>query len=159
MNVPADRPIDHWFARYSDDHRNATNQLLHVICVPAILWSVIALLWCLPAPGTWFRPGLWAALAMFGAWMFYYRASHPLGFGMLATFVLMSFLTRWLYDRLGPTTLLYLAVGVFVVSWIGQFAGHRIEGRKPSFLTDLTYLLIGPAWVLAKLYRRLGVAY
>ena len=155
----AERPIDRWFASYSGDHRNPTNQWIHVLCVPAILWSVIALLWCIPSPGTWFRAGFWAGIAMFAAWMFYYRASRRLGLGMLVTFVLLGWLTRWLHDGVGTMNLLWLAVAVFVVAWIGQFVGHRIEGRKPSFLTDLTYLLIGPAWVLAKLYRKLGWAY
>lgn len=153
------RPIDRWFASYSGDHRNSTNQLIHVYCVPAILWSVIALLWCIPSPGTLFRAGFWAGLAMFGAALFYYRASRKLGLGMIVSFVLMSLLTHWLYATVGASSLLWLAVGVFVVAWIGQFMGHKIEGRKPSFLTDLTYLLIGPAWVLAKLYRKLGWSY
>ncbi|MFD0738941.1 DUF962 domain-containing protein [Lysobacter koreensis] len=165
MNVATDRsqtstrPIDRWFASYSDDHRNPTNQLIHVFCVPAIAWSVIALLWCIPSPGTLFRPGTWAGVAMFAAALFYYRASRRLGLGMIAMLVLMALLTGALYDVLGAGTLLWLALGVFVVAWIGQFLGHKIEGRKPSFLTDLTYLLIGPAWVLAKLYRKLGWAY
>ena len=157
--TPRDRPIDRWFASYSADHRHATNRLIHVVCVPAILWSVIALLWCIPSPGTWFRAGLWAGLAMFAAWAFYYRASKRLGLGMLLVFVAMGWLTRWLHDGLGTADLLVLATGVFVVAWIGQFVGHEIEGRKPSFFTDLTYLLIGPAWVLVKLYRRLGWSY
>ena len=55
--------------------------------------------------------------------------------------------------------LLALAIGVFVVAWIAQFIGHKYEGRKPSFLTDLTYLLIGPAWVVAKGLRKLGIAW
>ncbi|MDT3463277.1 Mpo1-like protein [Stenotrophomonas pavanii] len=58
-----------------------------------------------------------------------------------------------------PQGLRWLAVGVFVVAWIAQFIGHKFEGRKPSFLTDLTYLLIGPAWVMAKLYRKLDWRY
>ena len=153
------RPIDRWFASYSDHHRNAVNQRIHVVAVPAILWSVVALLWCIPVYGSWFRPGLWAALAMFAAWMFYYRASRRLGYGMLAVFVALAWSTRWLHDRYGTPALLWAAVAVFVVAWIAQFVGHRIEGRKPSFFTDLTYLLIGPAWVLAKLYRRLGWNY
>src|SRR5690606_4257058 len=78
-----DRRIDQWFAHYSEDHRNQTNQRIHVVAVPLILWSVVALLWCIPVPGTLFRPGLWAALAMFFAWAFYYRASRRLGLGML----------------------------------------------------------------------------
>ena len=153
------RPIDRWFANYSGDHRNDTNQWIHVFAVPAILWSVIALLWCIPVVGSWFRAGLWAALAMFFAWSFYFRASRRLGTGMLAVFVVMAWATRWLHAAIGTTALLELATGVFVIAWIAQFVGHRIEGRKPSFLTDLTYLLIGPAWVLAKLYRKLGLTY
>ena len=157
--VVNERPIDRWFAHYSGDHRNATNQRIHVFAVPAILWSVIALLWCIPSPGTWFRAGFWAGIAMFAAWMFYYLASRPLGFGMLAVLVALAWLTRWLYDGLGTSQLLWLAVGVFVVAWIAQFVGHKVEGRRPSFLTDLTYLLVGPAWLLSKVYRRLGWRY
>ena len=80
MNAQAEsmqRPIDRWFASYSGDHRNNANQWIHVFAVPAILWSVVALLWCIPVPITWFKAGLWAALAMFAAWMFYWRASRP----------------------------------------------------------------------------------
>jgi uncharacterized membrane protein YGL010W len=48
---------------------------------------------------------------------------------------------------------------VFVVAWVGQFIGHHIEGRRPSFFTDLVYLMIGPVWVLAKAYRKASLAY
>ena len=137
MNTSTERPIDRWFASYSGDHRNDTNQWIHVFAVPLILWSVIALLWCIPVIGTWFRPGLWAALAMFFAWTFYYRASRRLGYGMLAVFVAMAWLTRWLHDTLGTTQLLYLAIVVFVLAWIAQFVGHRIEGRKPTKKADV----------------------
>ena len=158
MNAHA-RSIDRWFDSYSGDHRNATNQLIHLACVPAILWSVIALLWCIPSPASLFRPGIWAGVAMVAAALFYLRQSRRLGLGMAAAFFVLGLLTRLLHDALGSRDLALLAVAVFVVAWIGQFVGHKIEGKKPSFLTDLTYLLIGPAWVLAKLYRRLGVAY
>lgn len=159
MNAASTRPLDRWFDSYSGDHRDATNQRIHVVCVPAILWSVIALLWCIPAPASMFRPGIWAGLAMFAVAVFYVRQSRRLGIGMAVAFFVLGVITRLLYDALGPRDLALLALAVFVAAWIGQFVGHRIEGRKPSFLTDLTYLLIGPAWVLAKLYRRLGLAY
>jgi uncharacterized membrane protein YGL010W len=71
-------------------------------------------------------------------------------------FVAMAWLNRALHGALGTPLLLQLSVAVFVLAWIAQFIGHKVEGRKPSFLTDVTYLLIGPAWVLAKLYRRMG---
>ena len=158
MNASA-RPIDRWFASYSDDHRNDANQRIHVLCVPAILWSVVALLWCIPTPGTLFRDGVFAGVAMVAAALFYYRHSRRLGLGMAIAFVVIGLVTRALHDALGSRDLTIVAAVVFVIAWIGQFVGHKLEGRKPSFLTDLTCLLIGPAWVLAKLYRRLGIAY
>ena len=158
MNATAQRPVDRWFASYSGDHQNDTNQLIHVFAVPTILWTVVALLWCIPVFGTWIKSGAWAALAMFAAWMYYYKLSRPLGFGMLAIFIAMAWLTRWLHDLHGTPGLLKIALSVFVLAWIAQFVGHSklYEGKKPSFFTDLKYLLIGPAWVLAKLYRKLG---
>ena len=160
MHAPPERTIDRWFASYSGDHRNDTNQWIHVFAVPAILWTVIALLWCIPvAEGGLFRPGIWAAMAMFAAWLFYFRASRPLGIGMAAVFLVMAAVTQLLHQSLGTRGLLVTAIIVFVVAWIAQFVGHSrlYEGKKPSFFTDLRYLLIGPAWVLSKLYRKLGL--
>jgi uncharacterized membrane protein YGL010W len=153
------REVDRWLGNYSEDHRNPTNILVHWICVPLILWTAIAMLWVLPVPAALGRPGLWAGVAMFLALSFYLRLSRPLGFGMLAAFVVLGLITEMLYRTLGPAPLLWLAVAVFVAAWIAQFVGHKIEGKKPSFLTDLAYLLIGPAWLVAKIMRRLGVAY
>ena len=158
---PADprREVDRWLGNYSEDHRNSTNILIHWICVPAILWTAIAMLWVVPVPATLGRAGLWAGVAMFAALSFYLRLSKPLGFAMLLTFVVYGLLTEFLYRTLGPTQLLWLAAAIFVIAWIAQFVGHRIEGKKPSFLTDMAYLLIGPAWIVAKLMRRMGIAY
>ena len=153
-----ERPIDRWFASYARDHQHRVNRLIHWIAVPLILWSVIAILWTMPVVATWFRPGLWAALAMFFAWMFYYRASRRIGYGMLACFVAFAWLNRALYGMLGASGLLQLSLAVFVLAWIAQFVGHSklYEGKRPSFFTDLRYLLIGPAWLLSKVYRKLG---
>jgi uncharacterized membrane protein YGL010W len=153
------RPIDRWFANYSADHINVINQKIHFIAVPLILWSVTAMLWCVPVPGTLFGPGFWAAFIAYAAWMFYNRASRPLGYGMLATLFTMLCANWWLFSLVGSRSLLLIAIGVFVLAWIAQFIGHKIEGKKPSFLTDLVYLLIGPAWILGKVYRKLGLKF
>ncbi len=153
------RTINDWFDRYSADHRNATNRAIHWICVPAILWAVVAALWLIPVPASLGRPGFWCGLVMVGAFAFYWRLSRPLGIAMLVVFVLLGLLTEWLYRGMGPTRLLWIAGGVFVAAWIGQFVGHLIEGRRPSFFTDLAYLLIGPAWLTGKVMRTLGIGW
>jgi uncharacterized membrane protein YGL010W len=149
--------IESLLGQYSSDHQNPTNQLIHVLCVPAIVWSVSAMLWTIPVPGSFFLGGAWCALAMFLAWAWYWQKSRKLAMGALVAFLLMLLLNRWLAMQFGMNTLLAIAVGVFVLAWIAQFIGHYVEGKRPSFLTDMTYLLVGPLWTLDKLYRRIGL--
>lgn len=151
------RPIDRFLGNYSEDHRNDTNQIIHWICVPIIVWTVIAALWVIPVPSTIARTGLWAGLAAVGAVAFYLRLSRPLGLAMLLLVVALMALTHWMYGLLGAAPLLWTAIGAFVVAWIAQFIGHEFEGKRPSFLTDLTYLLIGPLWLMSKLFRKFGL--
>jgi uncharacterized membrane protein YGL010W len=153
------REVDRWLGNYSQDHRNPTNVLIHWICVPLIVWTGIALLWVVPVPSILGRPGFWAGMAMFAALVFYLRLSRPLCLGMFGLFVVLGLVTEALYRTLGAGTLMWLAIAVFVLAWIAQFVGHHVEGRRPAFFTDLAYLLIGPAWIVAKIMRRLGIAY
>lgn len=153
------RQIDVLLDQYSADHRNGTNQWIHLLCVPPIVWSVSALLWTIPVPGTWFLPGAFSAFAMFLAWAWYWRLSRRLSIGLLLFFFGFVLLNRWIAQTWGMNTLLVAAIAVFVVAWIGQFIGHKIEGRKPSFFDDLRFLLIGPLFVLGFLYRRLHLDY
>jgi uncharacterized membrane protein YGL010W len=159
QNADTRREVDRWIGNYSEDHRNPTNILIHWICVPLIVWSVVAALWTIPVPAAIGRPGLWAGVAMFASLVFYLRLSKPLAFGMLAIYVVMGLIAETLFRSLGHGGLLLVAGIVFVLAWIAQFIGHNIEGRRPAFMTDLVYLLIGPTWIVAKLFRKLGVPY
>jgi len=153
------RDVHQWFDSYGGDHHDARNRAIHWVCVPLILWCVIAALWAVPVPTAFARPGLWAGVAMFLAWLFYWRLSRVIGLGMLAVFVVFGWIAHLAYAALGGLHLLMLAGALFVIAWIGQFIGHALEGRRPSFFTDLAYLLIGPAWLLGKLLTRARIAY
>ena len=160
MNTtPPQRPLDRYFAGYAEYYRHPLNQAIGGVAVPAMAWSAVALLWCIPVFGTLAKTGIWAALAMFFAWSYYYRLSRPLGLGMLAVFFVFGCLCRLLEMRLGLTALLWTAVAVLVAGSIALFAGFRIEGRRPGWLTAPPGLLVGPLWVLASLYRRMGWKY
>jgi uncharacterized membrane protein YGL010W len=153
------RPVDSYLDQYSADHRNATNQWIHLLCVPAIVWSVTAMLWTIPVPGALLRPGAVAAFAMVAALAWYWRMSRKLWVGIAVVFVAFAWIDWWIASAFGMRTLLLSAIAVFVVAWIGQFIGHIYEGHRPSFFTDLVFLLVGPMWTLRKLYQRLGLGY
>ena len=140
------RRVETLLESYGASHRHPSNEAIHWVCVPLITWSLLALLW-------WLSPAA-AYLLIGGTTLFYLMLSFTLAIGMLALAALMVYpLTQ-----LGEATL-PLAFAVFVAAWVGQFVGHRIEGKKPSFLEDVRYLLVGPAWLLAKVYRRVGIPY
>jgi uncharacterized membrane protein YGL010W len=153
------RSAEEWFSSYGGDHQNPTNRSIHWVCVPAILWAVIAALWAIPVPASLSGPGLWSWVGMALSLAFYFRLSARLGVAMLGLFLVLGALTQALYRALGPAVLLSLAVAVFVTAWVGQFIGHKYEGKRPSFLTDVSYLLVGPAWLVSKLLRRAGGAF
>ena len=72
------RPVDRWLSSYSGDHVNPTNQFIHLLCVPAIVWSVTAAMWVIPVPTALVNQGAWMAVGMFLAWAWYWRLSRPL---------------------------------------------------------------------------------
>ncbi len=160
------KSADTWFELYGESHQNPTNKAIHWACVPAILFATIGLFWAIPAP-EFFRevlPGSyepllnWGSVLVLCAMVFYIRLSLSIALGML--FVSMACLWGNLQIlEQGSDSLWQINAGIFVVAWIFQFVGHKIEGMKPSFFQDLQFLLVGPAWLLHFVYKKLGVPY
>jgi uncharacterized membrane protein YGL010W len=156
----ASRRIDLLLAEYGESHQNPTNKAIHWVAVPVIAWSVIAILWVLPTPGLFHdAPYLnWATIVCALAVIYYLTLSIPLAIGM-TVFSLISIAIIRLLENTISIKLEWIAGALFIFAWVFQFAGHEVEGKKPSFLKDLQFLLIGPAWLMHFLYRRLGIPY
>jgi uncharacterized membrane protein YGL010W len=153
------RTAEQWLDEYGSSHRNPTNEALHWICVPVILWCVLGFLWIIPFP-TGIRSAMpfanWATLIALLAIIYYASLSVPLALGILPLLALML----WSIDalsRYAAAPLWLVCASLFVLAWIGQFVGHAIEKQRPSFFKDLQFLLIGPMWLLSNMYRRLGI--
>lgn len=146
---------------YGDSHQNKTNKAVHWVCVPVIVWTVVALLWSLPFPFTVDSspvPVNWATVILVLAQIYYFKLSFRLGLGLLVYNGLMVALAAWV-DSNAPWPLWQVALVLFVLAWIGQFIGHKIEGKKPSFFKDVQFLLIGPAWLMSFIYRAAGIRF
>jgi uncharacterized membrane protein YGL010W len=152
------RSIDRWLEDYGDSHRNPVNMRVHWVCVPVIVWCVLALLWSVPTTGESHALLNWAALAVAAAVVYYAWLSIPLAAGAAVLLVAMLY-TIDLTDRMSSRPLWLVAAVLFVIAWIGQFVGHAIEGKRPSFFKDIQFLLIGPLWLLADAYRKLGIRF
>ena len=147
-----------WFDEYAVSHQNETNQFIHYICVPAIFFSVIGLFMSIPTTFLENVLGLynpllenWAVVVGLFISIFYFR----LGFWYfikMILLILVSIIGNYWLSSFGNLAMISFAI--FVVAWIGQFYGHKVEGMKPSFIKDLQFLLIGPLWVIEKIVRK-----
>lgn len=152
--------IDRLLGEYRESHQNETNQVLHNIFVPLIFLSVIGILWDVKLPfemdflgGEPLNVAMVVAVLVFA---YYLRLSFAVSVGILAITAL-GMIACYLYN--GPVSVWLISLVIFIISWIFQFVGHKIEGKKPSFVKDLEFFLVGPMWVLTKLYNKLGIKY
>ncbi|MET3120112.1 putative membrane protein YGL010W [Undibacterium sp. GrIS 1.8] len=141
------RAVEQLLEKYAESHQNPTNEYIHFVCVPVIVWTVLGLLWAI-------HPMISIGATLL-ALVYYISLSVPFAIGMS----LMSVLMLSILYLLPSGWVLPSALGIFVLAWVGQFIGHKIEGKKPSFFDDLRFLLIGPLFVLGFLYRRFNIAY
>ena len=155
------KPIQNWLDEYAESHQNPTNIKIHWICVPLIMLSIIGLLAniqlnvnILSAYPQYNHAGI--ILLLFGC-IYYYFLSKSLLLGMIPVSIIMLMIVSCFSTFSYPLWMTSLII--FVISWAGQFYGHKIEGKRPSFFKDIQFLMIGPLWLLSKLYRRYGIPY
>ncbi|MCR9255531.1 MAG: DUF962 domain-containing protein [Alphaproteobacteria bacterium] len=149
------RKIDALLEEYGESHQNERNKRIHWVCVPVIFWCVLALIHEIPSIGAiaWMPFG-WLGILLTLSLVYYAVLSPTLALG----FVVVSALSMGLILAVEAVAPVWqVALAAFVLAWIGQFWGHRIEGKKPSFFKDVQFLMIGPAWLLSFIYRRLGI--
>ena len=153
------RNIHDWNEEYGLYHKNRINKIIHWICIHLIIFSLFGLLSLMSyefdiGEGHYKinTLGIFIILVL----GYYLRLSKTLALGML----IISLLFAGIIDFISlnsQSTLLYLYLGIFVLAWIGQFIGHKFEGKKPAFFKDLQFLLIGPLWLLSYIYNKLNI--
>lgn len=152
--------LETWLNQYGESHKNKTNKLIHWVCVPSIFFSILALFSLIQIPflSEWIPAEFsnFASVFIFLALMFYIRLSIPMALGIL----LFTYVCYQGIFILNETDYKFqISAGLFVIAWIAQFVGHKLEGAKPSFFEDLKFLLIGPAWLISFIYTKLGIKY
>ena len=154
------KSINDLLNEYGESHQNPVNKIIHWVCVPFIVYSLLGLIWLIPFPKIFNTlPVLinWAVLLVALSMIYYVLVSKKLAMGILLIFLIMLFSIYGLTQT--GISLLKLSTVVFVLAWIGQFIGHSIEGKRPSFIKDIQFLLIGPLWLLSFMYKKFGISY
>ena len=92
----------------------------------------------------------WGVVSLIPVMIFYIRLSLKMTV-LILSFTILCILGNF---QLGTyINLLQVSIGIFIIAWIVQFYGHKIEGKKPSFLDDIKFLMVGPAWILDHIFK------
>lgn len=152
------RQIERLLIQYGESHQNRTNVLIHAIAVPSIYFVTLGLIWSIPVPDWLAQFNVtWAHIAAVPVLYYYFMLSGPIGAAM-TLLTIAAFGGILLLEKL-QIPVWQFCLALFVVMWILQFVGHKIEGKKPSFLQDIRFLLVGPAWWWVHWLKRMNIAY
>jgi uncharacterized membrane protein YGL010W len=131
------RTLTEQLSTYADYHRDPRNIATHLVGIPMIFVAVTILLArpSLTMLGLTLSPALFVALV---TGLYYLRLDRRYGFVMVIALALSLAIANTL-AALPTAQWLGWGLGLFVVGWIIQFAGHYFEGgtsrgvpRRPS---------------------------
>ncbi len=149
------RSATRWFEMYAESHQNPVNKAIHWLCIPLILVATLGLFQSIPHPFSGIPFLDWGAVFIAVALVFYATLSWTLFGGMWVIGLSALALNHAMASAGVPR--FRVSLGIWIAAWVVQFVGHEIEGAKPSFLEDVQFLLVGPAWLLQFVYRKVGV--
>jgi uncharacterized membrane protein YGL010W len=149
---------DSWLEAYNEGHTVLANKALHWLCAPVLAASVVGVLWSLPVPEAFSGASKvfnWGTLSVMTVVVYYFILSIRLALGILP-FVFGVVLGIAELDTLDTPLWLVSSAGIGIAG-LGQLIGHLIEGGNASLMRDIHYVAIAPLWMLASVYRRLGI--
>ena len=151
---------DGWLERYARNHDNLTYPLIYWAAVPMVVLGTVGLLWLLPTPDEFhaISPLLnWGSTFLMATTVYYFIISLPLAIGLLPFMLGVAACQMWLgQSEFSP---LRVSAGLLVAGTIGLWLGHRNKRGLAPVLRDLQMMMIGPAWLLSVLYRRIGIPF
>jgi len=151
---------DSWLKNYEDTHQDLTYPVVFWAAVPMVVLGTVGVLWTLPIPDEFFEisPLLnWGTAFLMAAAVYYFIISVSLAIGMLPFVLGVAGIQAWLGQS--DYSAMHVSLGLLVGGIIGLWMGHRNESSLRPVLQDLQLMMIGPAWLLSVLYRRIGIPF
>lgn len=151
---------DQWLQAYAKTRPGYRLTPLKWLSVVLLVVGLVCLLWSLPTPAA-FSPSAdvlnWGTLFVMAAIVYHFIVSIPLAIGALPFVVGVVAAVAWLD---GLDTPLWLAGTAFLgLGLVGHGLEHLRHGRLPPLASELQLVMIAPLWLVAVVFRRLGIPY
>ena len=151
---------ERWLAEYGDNHDQTENRVLHWIAVPLFIFGTVGMLWALPIPDAFLKisPLLnWSITFLMAAEVYYFIISISLALGMLPFVVAIATLIALLSTAV--TSLLWFSIAILILGMTGLYLAKGSRRDVHGLVRDMQLIMIAPIWLLARVYRRMGIPY
>lgn len=164
IKIEPKKKVDILLDEYTAFHQHPSNKLIHFVCIPLIILGILGLAWSIPFPHLAFLGKYngflnWASFVIAFSGYYYYRLSPVFTYGLIIVIFLMSLvivqLEKWAMTG-GPAIWLVCAV-FLILAGVAQFIGYKIEGKRSSLVQHARFLIVGPLWILKKIWIKAGL--
>jgi uncharacterized membrane protein YGL010W len=141
---------------YAAYHRHPLNRMTHYFGIPLIVFSMLLIL-TIPS-FTIADVSITAAdilMAIVIAW--YLKLDTLLGLLALSFLLPMLLVAEEISSSLNSTVLNWLFAFTFIIGWILQLLGHRIEKRRPALVDNFMQIFSAPLFIVSELVFSLGM--
>jgi uncharacterized membrane protein YGL010W len=152
--------MNHYFKRqladYVEYHRDPRNCAMHVFGIIFLFLAAILPLSLSSVNALGVRTNL-AAIMVLPVLIYWLLLDAILGMGILCGAILLLSTAAIIVNYASAAGVWSISAVLIVIGVAFQVVGHRVfERRQPALLDNPTHLLLGPMFVMAKLYIALG---
>lgn len=141
---------------YVEYHRDPMNCALHVVGIVILFLGAVLPLSLLPVTvfGLQVNLGILLAIPVLIYWIL---LDIPIGLAIAGAAALLLFTAATIASHVSVTVVWAITLVLILVGVALQIIGHQVfERRQPALMDNPTHLLLGPVFVMAKLFISLG---
>src|ERR1700721_1843887 len=145
-------------ADYVEYHRNPWNGVMHVFGIVFLFLAAILplSLWPVDAEALGARATV-APIMVLPVLIYWFLLDAALGTAILGAAVMLLSIAAVIVNYASPVSVWSISITLIVIGIGFQIIGHRFfERRQPALMDNPSHLLLGPMFVMAKLFTALG---
>jgi len=141
---------------YVEYHRDPMNCALHVVGIVILFLGAILpfSLWPVTVSGFQINVGVFLAAPVLIYWIL---LDLTIGLAIAGAAALLLLIAATIASHASVTVVWTISIVLIVIGVAMQIVGHQVfERRQPALVDNPTHLLLGPVFVMAKLFISLG---
>jgi uncharacterized membrane protein YGL010W len=143
-------------ADYVEYHRDPSNCAMHVVGIIFLFLAAVLPLSLWPVTIFGLQSNV-AAFMVLPVLIYWIVLDTALGLALVGAGILLLIAAAIISSHVSVTAVWIISIVLIVIGIAVQIIGHQIfEGRKPALLDNPPHLLLGPMFVMAKLFIALG---